>query len=80
MSGSKRGSVAIRCATAFSRSVPVVAVGRGRPVLLGDASTSVSGGYATSDEPWGVRSVALVRCGSTGRSSGGGVVLLLLEV
>lgn len=77
MSDSRRGSVAIRCAAAFSRSVPVVAVGRGRPVLLGDASASVPGGYATSDEPWGVRSVALVWCGSTGRSSGGGVVLLL---
>jgi hypothetical protein len=43
MTGSRRGSVAIRCAVACSRSVPVVARGRGRPVLLGEASFACSG-------------------------------------
>lgn len=77
MTGWRRGSVAIRWAIASSRSVPVVAVGRGRPVFEGDASSTLRG-YALTEEPWGVMRVAFVRCGSTGRSRGGGVRGLLL--
>lgn len=43
ISGSRRASVAIRCATAFSRRVPVVAVGRGRPVLEGERLSEPGG-------------------------------------
>lgn len=57
MTGCNRGSVAIRWATAFSSSVPVVASGRGSPVFEGEASV----GYAVTEEPWGVRRVAFVR-------------------
>lgn len=73
----RRGSVASKCAIPCSRSVPVVAVGRGRPVFEGEASSRLIG-YAFTEEPWGVRRVAFVRCGSTGRLSGGGVESLLL--
>jgi len=38
-----RGSVAMRCAVAFSSSVPVVAVGRGRPVFEGEVSSRCAG-------------------------------------
>jgi hypothetical protein len=43
MTDARRGSVAMRWAVAFSRSVPVVARGRGRPVLLGEASSAWAG-------------------------------------
>lgn len=54
-----------------------MAVGGGRPVLLGETSCG-SEGYATTEEPWGVRRVAFVLCGSTGRLRGGGVLWVLL--
>lgn len=43
MTGFRRGSVAIRCATAWSSSVPVVAAGRGSPVFEGEASSAWGG-------------------------------------
>ena len=36
MMGARRGSTLVKCAMAEDRSVPVVAVGGGRPVLLGE--------------------------------------------
>lgn len=60
MTGSRRGSVAMRWARPFSRRVPVVAEGRGRPVFEGEDSERVVG-YAFIEEPWGVRRVAFVR-------------------
>lgn len=60
MTGCRRGSVAIRWATACSSSIPVVASGRGSPVFEGEASSALAG-YAVIEEPWGVRRVAFVR-------------------
>lgn len=60
MIGCSRGSVAIRWAMASSRSVPVVARGRGSPVFEGE-TFSAPAGYAVTEEPWGVRRVAFVR-------------------
>ncbi len=64
----------MRWAQAWSRSVLVVAVGRGSPpVFDGVESGGRSTGYATLCVPPGVASVAFVTWGSTGRSWGGGV-------
>lgn len=43
MTGFRRGSVAMRWARPWSRRVPVVAVGRGRPVFEGEVSARVVG-------------------------------------
>lgn len=72
----KRGSAAIRCAVACSSNIPVVAGGRGIPVFDGEASSTLEGETVT-EVPRGVCRIAFVRCGSTGRSSEGGVRCLL---
>lgn len=43
MTGFRRGSVAMRWDRPFSRRVPVVARGRGRPVFEGEDSVRVDG-------------------------------------
>lgn len=72
MIGFIRGSTSIKCLQAWSSRVPVVAVGRGKPVFDGDES-GIPFVYATLCVPPGVIRAAFVTCGSTGRSSGGGV-------
>ena len=73
------GSTFNRCAQASASSVSVVDVGSGRPggrlagmVTFRFATAGVAGdeGYATTLDPPGVDSGALVACGSAGRASG----------